>query len=190
MSRLEPLEPASLAADQRAVYEAIQRGPRGARHGRIGLVGPFGVWVRSPKVGLAAQAFGATLRFETSLPERVKEIAICTVGAHYRASFEFAAHASLAAAAGVPASVVEALRRREAPVLEEPAEAIAWRVTRELLDDHRIVDGTYAEALRLFGESALIELVSIVGYYCFISLTLNAFDVPLTPDMIDPFPQG
>ena len=39
-----------------------------------------------------------------------------------------------------------------------------------------------------FGEAPLIELVTIIGYYCLISLTLNAFDVALTSRMTDPFP--
>ena len=34
----------------------------------------------------------------------------------------------------------------------------------------------------------MIELVSLVGYYCLVSLTLNIFEVPLDNGMEDPFP--
>lgn len=188
MSRLTPLTVDDLDAEQRAVLEAIQRGPRGNRPGGIGLVGPFGVWVRAPKIGHAVQAFGGTVRFETSLPERVKEVAICTVGAHHRAKFEFAAHASLAIAAGVSRQVVEAIRRGTPPEFDNDDERLAHALTSVLLDTHRIDDGLYGRAKDLFGEAALIELVTIIGYYCLVSLTLNAFEIPLAANMTDPFP--
>jgi 4-carboxymuconolactone decarboxylase len=39
-----------------------------------------------------------------------------------------------------------------------------------------------------FGETGTVELVTTIGYYCLISLTLNAFDVKLADGMQDPFP--
>ena len=62
------------------------------------------------------------------------------------------------------------------------------QVSRELLKNHHISDVTYATAAETLGETQLIELVSIIGYYCLISLTLNAFEVPLLDGMEDPFP--
>ena len=96
MSRLSLLEVDDLSAEQRVIYDAIQSGPRGA----MGLAGPFGVWVRAPAVGNAIQQLGAAARFATSLDEATKEIAICTVGAHFKAKFELAAHKNLAQRAG------------------------------------------------------------------------------------------
>ena len=185
MSRLSPLDPANMTPEQTAVLEAIQSGPRGAG---VGLVGPFGVWVRSPAIGQAAQAFGAAVRFATSLDERIKEVAICTVGAHYRARFEFAAHSALALRAGVDEAVVEAIRVGATPQFPNLGQALAHEVASALLQAHRLDDALYARAVAELGESGLIELVTIVGYYCQISLTLNAFEVPLTDGMTDPFP--
>jgi len=111
MSRLSPLEPDDLDREERAVLEAIRSGPRASRHGRVGLVGPYSVWVRAPKVGMAAQALGAAVRFETALSEALKEVAVCTVGAFHHAKFEFAAHRRLAVAAGVDETAIERLRR-------------------------------------------------------------------------------
>jgi len=51
-------------------------------------------------------------------------------------------------------------------------------------------DETYAAAVDEFGTEGIIELVTTVGYYCLISLTLNAFEIPLSPDWEDPFPDG
>ena len=183
--RLPEIKESDLDPDQREVLQAIQSGPRKG----VGLVGPFDVWVRAPKIGLAAQALGAAARFGSPLPENVKEVAICTVGAFYRARFEFAAHAALARRAGVAAGAVEQLRTGTEPNLDG-AEAIAYAVATALVRRHRIDDALYAEAHAEFGEAGLIELVGIIGYYCLVSLTLNAFEVPLTGDMEDPFPDG
>lgn len=185
MSRLPPIDLDELSADQRAVLDAIRGGPRGAR---VGLVGPFGVWVRAPKIGQAVQAMGAAARFETSLVENVKEVAICTVGAHYHARFEFAAHGPMAISAGVAADVVEAIRIGNQPQFERRDEAVAYELTQQLLLGHHISDTTYREAVETFGTEGTIELVTIVGYYSLVSLTLNAFEVPLANGMEDPFP--
>ena len=184
MSRLSTLDEKNLEPDARAFLDALNSGPRG----KIGLIGPFGVWAHAPALGQAAQAFGGAVRFKTQLPERIKEIAICTVGSHYKAKFEFAAHGPMAIAAGVPAAAVEAIRLGVDPKLTDPADLASYRVARELLQEHRLSDATFADAKARFGEAALIELVTIIGYYCLISLTLNAFDVELTSRMTDPFP--
>jgi len=61
-------------------------------------------------------------------------------------------------------------------------------VTIALLEHHRLDDDLYARARERLGQTELIELVTIVGYYCLVSLTLNAFEVPLADGMTDPFP--
>ena len=187
--RLSKLNRDDLTADQRAVLDAIQSGPRKSKHGAIGLVGPFGVWVRAPRVGLATQALGAAARFDSRLPENVKEVAICTVGAFYRAKFEFAAHRELALAAGVDSGEIEKLRVGDLPAFRG-AEDLSYRVATSLLNLHRLDSNTYTGALGQFGEEGLIELVTIIGYYCMVALTLNAFEVPLTSGMDDPFPDA
>ena len=67
-------------------------------------------------------------------------------------------------------------------------EATAHAVAAQLVRHHRISDATYAAAIDAFGETGLVELVTTVGYYCLISVTLNAFEIPLPDDWDDPFP--
>ncbi len=50
------------------------------------------------------------------------------------------------------------------------------------------IHASYAAAVGHFGESGIVELVTIIGYYCLISLTPNTFDVQLTERMTDAFP--
>jgi 4-carboxymuconolactone decarboxylase len=53
------------------------------------------------------------------------------------------------------------------------------KVATQLLDERRVDDATYAAAERLLGERGMVELVTLIGYYCLISLLLNLFEVPL-----------
>lgn len=188
MPRLEPISEQDLNEQQKAFLDRLNDGPRG-RNGRVGLVGPYGVWARAPHVGEPAQQLGAALRFGAALPENVKEIAICTVGAFYRAKFEFAAHRRLALRAGVSETAIDQLQAGEPPALDGN-EALAHAFADEMLRLHRPARDTYERALETFGETGLIELVSVIGYYCLISHTLNAFDVELVDGMVDPFPDA
>lgn len=186
MSRLTPLAEDALNEQQKAFLDGLNQGPRGAG-GRVGLIGPYGVWARAPHIGDPAQQLGAALRFGTNLSERVKEVAICTVGAFHRARFEFAAHRRLAIRAGVSEAAIDRLQAGQPPLLEGD-EAAAHALTDELLRNHRVSPATYDRGRAAFGEAGLVELVSLVGYYCLISHTLNAFEVDLVDGMEDPFP--
>jgi 4-carboxymuconolactone decarboxylase len=42
----------------------------------------------------------------------------------------------------------------------------------------------------VFGTVALVELVGILGYYTLISMTINAFHVPLPEGVEEPFAEG
>ena len=188
--RLAPLDPSTLTAAQSALVAAVEQGPRARHHGRIGMQGPFGVWLRAPELGFAAQQFGSAVRFGTTLPEALKEIAICTVGAFFRARFEFMAHAPLARAAGVDPVAIEAIRTDATPVFPAAREQAAYALARTLVTRHRLSDGEYASMRAQFSEAELVELVTVIGYYCQISLTLNLFEVPLPEGAEDPFPDS
>jgi 4-carboxymuconolactone decarboxylase len=181
--RLPDIDAAVLTDEQQPLYDSLAGRPEVQA---MGLVGPFGVWMHAPDVGAAMAQLGAKVRFATSLPANVTEVAICTTGAHFRSPFEFAAHRTLALRAGVDAASLDRLAAGEHPGFEGD-EAAAHAVATELLADHAISSDTYADGQRRFGDQGMVELVTTVGYYSLISLTLNGFEVPLAPGMSDPF---
>ena len=144
-----------------------------------GLIGPFNAFVHVPEIGRRLSSLGGYLRFETSIERRLTEVAICTVGAHWRSEFEFWAHAPMAIEHGVDADVIDALRDGRAPQFERDDERVVHAAAIQLLHDRRVDDITYAAAKRLLGERGMVELVTLIGYYCLISMMLNLFDVPL-----------
>jgi 4-carboxymuconolactone decarboxylase len=185
MTRLRSLRYDELDDDQRAVWDRIvsSRAPGGLElvGDDGGLIGPFNAFVHAPAVGRHSGALGATLRFGTTLDRRLTELAICTVGAHWRAEFELWAHVPMALAAGVDQTVIDALLAGEAPDFERDDEAIVHAATSQLLRTGRCDGVTYESLLALLGETGVVELTSLIGYYCSISFTLNMFEVPV-PD--------
>jgi len=181
MPRMPDLDPEKLSPEQRKVHDAILSGPRGH------VVGPLRVWLQSAELADRAQALGAFCRFGTGLPPRLSELAILVTGAHWRAGFEWHAHAPIALNAGLDAAAIEAIRVGKTPSLAKSEEAAVYAFAKELLDTRQVSDATYRAAVAALGQKAVVELVGILGYYGLISMTINAFEVPLPDGAAPPF---
>ena len=114
--------------------DAIVAGPRG------GLRGPFDPWLRSPQLADRAQKLGEYCRFNNSLPKDLAELAICLVGRHFKAQYEFYAHARLAKEAGLSPAIVEAVRTRQTPPFTRDVERIVYDFVTEYLATNRVAD--------------------------------------------------
>jgi 4-carboxymuconolactone decarboxylase len=183
MSRLPRLRYDDLGPDGQQVWDGVV-GSRGAQliDADGGLVGPFNAFVHAPGVGRRLSSLGATLRFGTSIDRRLTEVAIITVGARWKAEFEWYAHSRMAREHGVPDAVVDAIGRGEDPPFAAADERTVYVAARQLTANGLLDAGAYDAARRLLGDEGLVELVSLCGYYTLISYLLNAFEVPLPPD--------
>ena len=184
MMRLHNPTPVELSAEQRALYDEIAGGPRSAgpqlfelvdRQGRLN--GPFGIMLHSPAVGSALQAVGAAVRYRSVLTDRVRELAILTVAAHWGSDFELYAHVPLARHAGLTEAEIAALAAGEHLTLEDPAERAVLRVARALLRASDLTDEEYAVGRDAIGEQGMVELTTLVGYYATLALQLRVFRV-------------
>src|ERR1700730_16774126 len=127
MPRYRQLSPAEYNPGQKAVVDEIVSGKRG----RFG--GPFQLLIRSPEVCKHLSRLGEYLRWGSSLPPALSELAICLTARHIRANYEWHAHAPLAVEAGVPAAAMEAIRTGAAPNLPAKDQALAYRLVTELI---------------------------------------------------------
>jgi 4-carboxymuconolactone decarboxylase len=191
MSRLQYLTYDQLDEQGQALWDSLLAG-RGSSlvTQEHGLAGPFNAWLHAPDVGTQLGELGSALRFRSSLERRLLEIAIITVGARWRAEFEWWAHAAMARRHGVADPVVDAIGRGEPPPFEAEDERVVHRVAQQLADAGQLDAPTYAAAHDLLGDQGLVELVSLCGYYTLVSWTLNAFAVPLPPDATPMWPDG
>ncbi len=180
MSRLSPLDPEQMSEQQRSVYERIVAS-------RGDPAGPFASWLLSPEMADRAQALGEFARYRTVLGARLCELAILCVARFWDCPVEWAIHEPFARRAGLDDSVVEALRARREPPLEDERERAVYNFCGELLGTRRVSDDTYDAARRALGEQALVELTGVVGYYVLVAMTLNTFQTPLPAGVEAPF---
>jgi 4-carboxymuconolactone decarboxylase len=173
MPRIPELDVDGFSPEQRKVYDAVMSGPRGR------IVGPLKVWLHSAGLAEHAQALGAYCRYNSVLPPRLSELAIITTGAFWKAHYEWFAHAPLAIKAGIDPVAVEAIRTGKTPNFTKTDEQIVYELTHELLTTRRIAPTTFERANKELGHKAVIDLVGIIGYYGLVSVTLNAFEIPL-----------
>ena len=182
MSRIPELTPESMTQAQKEVVDLITSGP----HQRV--LGPYPAWLQSPELAKRARALSEYLRFQSAPSKRLAEIAILITGRHWKAEFEFYAHAQLARKAGVEEPIIQALAAGKRPDFENRDDTIVYELCTEMLNTRHISDPTYQRALDTFGMQTLVDLVAIVGYYCMVSTTLNAFEAPLPAGEASPFP--
>ena len=182
MSRLPELRRDQLSEAGQAVWDLLVE-TRGSRivtaQGTLG--GPFNTFLHAPDVGSPLGSLGAVLRFGASFGPRLTELAIITVAARWQAEYEWMAHVRLAREAGVPDAVIDAIRRREDPPLTAEDERIVYSAARQLVDDGHLSQAAYDAAHGMLGDTGIVELVALCGYYTTISFVLNAFAVPLPP---------
>ena len=175
------LDEEALSDAQRAVFEAIASGPRGV------VQGPLRVWLQSAELADRAQALGAFCRYGTSLPSRLSELAILITGAFWRSGFEWAVHAPIAIENGISEEVAEKIRKGGRPRFARYDEQVLYDFCHDLHHRHEVPEATYRKACETFGTKGVVELVGLLGYYTLISMTINAFEVPLPDGAEDPF---
>ena len=103
MTRYREISSAEMTSAQKEVHDEIVAG----RRGRFG--GPFQILIRAPEVCRHLQRLGEYLRWGSSLPPALSELAICLTARHLRVNLEWHAHAPLAIEAGVPTAAIEAI---------------------------------------------------------------------------------
>ena len=178
--RFPPLEPDAMTAAQRAVAEAIVSGPRG------GLRGPFQAWLRSPVLADRLQKVGEYLRFSSTAPRRLNELAILITARAWDAQFEWWAHHRLAMEAGLDPAVAADLAEGRRPAAMQADEAVVYDFCTELRATRRVSDATLAAAIALLGEAGVIDLIAVSGYYDIVSMTLNVAEVALPDGLPEP----
>ena len=174
--RFKPLSLDEMTPEQRRMAENVLKGPRKA------LRGPFSAFIYSPETGDYAQALGAQVRFKSSLPEKLKELAILVVARFWTAQYEWYAHHRLALEAGLDPAIGQAIAAGQRPARMSAEEDAIYSFASELLETREVSDATFAGVKDRFGEKGVIDLICTMGYYCLVSMTLNVNRYPLPAD--------
>jgi 4-carboxymuconolactone decarboxylase len=165
---------------QRKIYDDVSSGPRGM------MIGPLRAAIHRPELADAWQRFGAILRYGTSLPPRLSELAIIVTARRWNSQLEWQVHAAAALAAGLDESAVEELRNGRSPTFKRRDEIEIYEFARELQLHGEVSDEVYALVLARWGTIGVVELTALIGYYTMVSMTLNAHEIPALDTMAMP----
>lgn len=166
--RLGPLAPDQMNPAQRAAAQAVIDGPRGA------VYGPFVPLLRSPELMDCAQRMGEYLRYRSAIGTRLSEVAILVTARQWNQQVEWAIHAPIAERVGIAPDMISAIAQGKRPAGMLVNEELVYDFCMELHQQKRVSDTTYANALALFGEKGVVDLMGINGYYTFLAMVMNA----------------
>ena len=130
-------------------------------------------------MGDLAQKFGAYMRFHSSLPRRLNELAIIMTARSWSSQFEWYAHRRYALEAGVSAGIVDAVAAGNRPSGMQPDEEAVYNFCQELLTTRNVSDAAFQAAVAKLGERGVVDLIGVMGYYHLVSMLLNVDRYPL-----------
>jgi 4-carboxymuconolactone decarboxylase len=173
--RFKPLTYGELTPAQKTLVDHLLSGERGS------VNGPFNVMLRSPEMGDAAQKLGTYIRFHTTVPTKLNEFAILITARALNVQYEWAAHHKNALQAGLNPAIIDAVATGKRPPAMQPDEEIVYNFAYELVNTKQVSDAAFRAAVDRFGERTVVDLVSTIGYYHYVSMLLNVDRYPL-PD--------
>src|SRR5216684_249048 len=144
-----------------------------------GFQGPAGIWLHSPRVGEPFREMNRILRNEVPLEARLRELAILVAAREFDSQFEWTAHEPVALKEGLDPKILEAVKFRKAVSGAPEKEAAIIAFGRELFREKKVRAETYAETVRVFGQTAVVNITALMANYAFTAVMLTAFDQQL-----------
>ena len=172
MARLPELDETKLSAEQRKIFDEIKR-----VRGRVR--GPFALWLRNAELGEGVFKLQDLFAARVKLERRLVQLMILVAARFAGAQYAWYIHEPHARQHGIAADIVEAIRERRTPNFTKEDERLVYDITLELNTTCTLSEATFNRGMELFDEQRLVELVSAVGFYSMVAMTLNAFDVQL-----------
>lgn len=173
VDRMPPIPDGQMTPDQREAVREIAAGPRGA------LIGPFIPALRSPEFMRRLQRLGEYLRYESALELRLREMAVLLVARQWSQPFEWDVHEPIAIRSGLAPEIATAIAEGRRPDRMQPDEALLFDFYTELQRHQTVSDPTYAAAVAMWGEQAVVDLAGGIGYYAMLALLMNVARTPV-----------
>src|SRR5262245_1257367 len=180
MARLPPVTRERVRADLRRVFDDVSSGPGG-----VGT-GPMSVLKYSPEMSRRAIPLFNYVRNESSLPQKVRELAMLTTARAKDCPYIWNAHDALGRQAGLCDALVDALRDRKPLPPMSVEEAVVIKLGMEFFQTNRVSQDTFDVALEQFGPQGLLELITLMGFYAMLAFNANAVDLGLPHGITEP----
>jgi 4-carboxymuconolactone decarboxylase len=186
-SRLPLLERAALDEPGQTLYDTVV-GPESRT--LLGLRGPSGIWLHSPRLGAHQRAANQYLRYEADLEPRLRELAILVTAREIDNQFEWTAHEPAAQKEGLDPAIIDLVKHRRPLGGLGEREALIITFGREVFREKKVSSRTFARAVQAFGWQGVVDLAALMGNYAMTAVLLNAVDQQLPPgqDPLLPIP--
>lgn len=181
--RVHPIHPETMSAEVRYVHDEVvklittSQGPVSMLNNEGALTGPFPPMLGFPQFGIPALSFVRSLDNHATLPKKVREVAILTVGTAFSARFELYAHEIMAKHLGFSAETVASLASGICPAELNQEETIAYEIASILAKGRIVPNSSYNLAKEILGQDGVAELIFLIGAYTLLATVLNGFDV-------------
>jgi 4-carboxymuconolactone decarboxylase len=172
MARFPKLSPEEMTPEQREVASEISAGPRGE------VRGPYIALLHHPALARHLQALGEQLRWKSTLPANLVELAVLVTARHWSCQHEWLIHEQLARKAGLDSAIIEAIRAWREPKAEGD-EALVYYFCRDAHKTGKVSDEAFGAVKARFGLEGALELLVLSGYYTLMAMVLNTAQLPL-----------
>ncbi len=132
------------------------------------------VLARHPKLTRAFLRFNGYLLFASTLPPRLRELAILRVAHRRSCTYEWLHHVEMGGEVGLTADVIDGIQRGEAT---DPLDAAVLAAVDELEETSNVADVTWAALAEHLDERQRMDLVFTVGSYGLLAMAFNTFGV-------------
>jgi len=180
MGRLPDIDESKLSPEQRRIYEQIMRA-------RGHMRGPFAVWLQNAELCENTLKLQEMFASRVKLERRLLELMILVAARLANARYAWFIHEPHALKFGIAPEIIQSIREWRTPEFNREDERFVYDVTLELNNTRSLSEESYKRGLGLLGEQAMVELVSAIGFYVMVAMTLNAFAVSV-PDGKEPLP--
>jgi len=183
--RMPPVPPDTYDAAQKKAAEEFQA----ARKAPVS--GPFSILIRIPELMTANRMMGDYLRLKPSIGTTLSELVILITAREWTQDYQWHAHAPIALKQGISQEIIDAIAAGRRPTGMNEDQEICYGFTIELQRSKRVSDATYARALKRFGETGVLDIAGISGYYTNLAMTLNTarFPIPAGGQRLPRFPE-
>jgi 4-carboxymuconolactone decarboxylase len=182
--RFQQLTLDQLDAKQRPLGEQI------VKVSSVGLGGPYNPMIRSPVLGQLLFDLFDYLRWHTSVPHKLNELAILIIARQWRSQIEWFAHAPIAAKAGLSAEIMAELKAGKRPSGMADDEALVYDFVTELTTTHKVSGDTWTRAKKAFSDQQIVDLTAVAGNYVMVAMLLAMAEQSVPPGKEPPFRDG
>ena len=153
-----------LTEEQRSVFDWVVES-----RGR--MLRPYEVLLHTPGLARPAAELGHQIRYEGTLEDHDRELAIITTALVHECGFEWDSHVGLAREAGVSEDTIMFLQT-DGGSLDGRDELIVGFV-RELCANSDVSDDRLDAAAEAIGHDRVVELCALVGYYTLLAYVMR-----------------